>query len=82
MRGTWRRESFTWDPGRYELKALEAGISIHKRPFRENGRGSFPRDFERWRKGTLELDRLSLWDLCGANLKGGRAPVLRTLEGV
>jgi len=39
LRVTWRRDSFTGDPGRYELKALEAGMSIHRRPFGEHRRG-------------------------------------------
>ena len=33
-------------------------------------KGSSTRDFERWLKGALELERLSLWELCEANLKG------------
>ena len=28
MRGTWRGDFITWDPGRHVEKALETGISI------------------------------------------------------
>jgi hypothetical protein len=28
-------------------------------------------DFERWLKGILEVERLSVWELCGGNLEGG-----------
>ena len=33
--------------------------------------GSFTRDFERWMKGALEVERLSLRELCEGNLEGG-----------
>ena len=33
--------------------------------------GPFPRDSERWMKGALEVERLSLRELCDRNLKGG-----------
>jgi len=29
------------------------------------------RDFETWLKGALEVERLSLWELCEGNLEGG-----------
>ena len=32
---------------------------------------SSTRDFERWLKGALEVERLSLWELCEGNLEGG-----------
>ena len=39
MRGTWRGDSFTGDPGGYEEKALEMGISLRRGPAGEPGRG-------------------------------------------
>jgi hypothetical protein len=33
--------------------------------------GSFTRDFERWMKEALEVERLSLRELCEGNLEGG-----------
>jgi hypothetical protein len=33
--------------------------------------GSFTRDIERWMKGALEIERLSLRKLCEGNLEGG-----------
>jgi hypothetical protein len=39
--------------------------------FGEPGRGAFPRDSERWMKGALEVERLSLRELCDRNLEGG-----------
>ena len=44
--------------------------------------GSFTRDFERWMKGALEVERLSLRELCEGNLEGVGAPLLGTLEEV
>jgi len=35
------------------------------------GGGPFPRDSERWMKGALEVERLSLRELCERNLEGG-----------
>jgi len=39
VRGTWRGDSFTGDPGGYEEKALEMGISLRRGPAGEPGRG-------------------------------------------
>jgi len=33
--------------------------------------GSSTGDFERWLTGALEVERLSLWELCEGNLEGG-----------
>jgi hypothetical protein len=33
--------------------------------------GSSTGDFEIWLKGTLEMEGLSLWELCEGNLEGG-----------
>jgi rRNA maturation protein Rpf1 len=43
--------------------------------------GSFARDLERWMKGALEVERLSLRELCEGNLERG-ASLLGTLEDV
>jgi len=34
-------------------------------------RCSFTRDFERWMKGALDVEHISLWELCDGNLRGG-----------
>jgi hypothetical protein len=47
------------------------GISPHGGSVGERGVGSSTGDFERWLKGALEVERLSLWELCGGNLEGG-----------
>ena len=39
MRGTWREDFITGDPGKYVEKALETGISFHRGPAEEPGRG-------------------------------------------
>jgi len=39
LRGTWRWESFTGDPGGYVEKVLEVGSSVHWGPAGEPGRG-------------------------------------------
>jgi hypothetical protein len=47
MKGTWREDSFIWDPKRY-VKGLEMGICFHMGlAFGEHGGGSFLRAFER-----------------------------------
>ena len=55
----------------YERKALGTGISLHGGSVGQNGVGSSTRDYERWLKGALELERLFLWELCEGNLEGG-----------
>jgi hypothetical protein len=40
--------------------------------------GSFTRDFERWIKGALEVESISMWEHYEGNLEG--APVLGTLK--
>ena len=64
MRGTWRRDSIIGDPGRYVEETLEMGISLHRGFAGEPGRGLIYRNFERWMKGALKVDRLSLRELC------------------
>ena len=39
MRGTWRVDFITVDPGRYVAMALETGISFNRGPAAEPGRG-------------------------------------------
>jgi len=55
----------------YVEKALEKGISLHRGPAGESGRGSFTRDFERWMKGILKVERLSARAFCVGNLEWG-----------
>jgi len=53
----------------YVRKALGMGISLHVGSVGQNGVGSSTRDYERWLKGALELERLFLWELCEGNLE-------------
>ena len=39
VKGTWREGSLVADPGGYVEKALEMGISFHRGPAGEPGRG-------------------------------------------
>ena len=39
MKGTWREGSITGDPGGYVEKDLDKGISFHRGPTGEPGRG-------------------------------------------
>ena len=71
LRGTWRAGSFTKGPEGYERKALGMGISLHGGSFGQPGVGSATGDFEIWLKGALEVECLSLWELCEGNLEGG-----------
>ena len=54
-----------------QKKALEMGISFYRSPVGEPGLGSSTRDFERWMKGALEVQRLYLKRLSGEGPKGG-----------
>jgi hypothetical protein len=58
-RGPQRRVSLLGILG-YEKKALETGISLHGGSDGQTGVGSSTGDFERWLKGALELEHLSL----------------------
>jgi len=64
------RGSFVWDPVGYERKSLRTGISLHGGSVGQPGVGSSTGDFERWLKGALEVEHLSLWELCEGNLEG------------
>jgi len=55
----------------YERKSLETGISLHGGSVGQSGVGSSTGDFERCLKVALELQYLSLWELCEGNLVGG-----------
>jgi len=55
----------------YERKALRTGISLHGRSIGQPGVGSSTGDLERLLKGALDVERLSLWELCEGNLEGG-----------
>ena len=71
VRGTWRGGSFVGDPVGYERKALEMGLSLHGGSDGQPGVGSSTGEFGRWLKGALEVQHLSLWELCEGNLEGG-----------
>jgi hypothetical protein len=49
---------------------------LHGGPVGQPGVGSSTGDVERWLKGALEVECLSLWELCEGDLEGG----LGTLE--
>jgi len=56
----------------YVEKTLEMGIFLSIGALLGNLEvGSFTRDFERWMKGALEVEHLSLRELCGGNLEVG-----------
>jgi len=63
--------SFAGDHVGYERKALETGISLHGGSVGQPGVCSSTGDFERWLKAALEVEHLSLWELCEWNLEGG-----------
>jgi hypothetical protein len=63
--------TFTKGPKGYERKALGMGISLQGGSVGQTGVGSFTRDLEIWLKGALEVECLSLWELCEGNLEGG-----------
>jgi hypothetical protein len=52
----------------YERLALGMGISLHGTSVGQTGVSSSTRDYERWLQGSLELEHLSLWELCEGNL--------------
>jgi len=47
------------------------GISLHVGSVGQTGVGSSIGDFEICFKGVLEVECLSLWELCEGNLEGG-----------
>jgi hypothetical protein len=46
------------------------GISPYGVPVGQPGVGSSTGDFETWLKGSLGVERFSLWELCEGNLEG------------
>jgi len=56
-------------PGTHERKALRKGISQHEGSAGQPGVGLSTGEFEMWLKGSLEVERLSLWELCEGNLE-------------
>ena len=46
------------------------GISLHGGSAGQRGVGSSTGDFEMWLKGALEVECVSLWELCGGILEG------------
>jgi len=46
-------------------------ISLHSGPLGEHGRGSFTGNFEKRMKGAIEVERLSMRELCEGSLEGG-----------
>jgi len=47
------------------------GISLHGGSVGQSGVCLSTGDFERWLKGALEMEHLSLWELCEGNLEEG-----------
>ena len=47
------------------------GISLHDGSVGQDGMGSSTRDFDIWLKWALEVECLSLCELCEGNLEGG-----------
>jgi len=70
-KGNLEGGSFAVGTEGYERKALETGISLRGDSVGQPGVGSASGDFERWLKGALQVERLSLWELCEGNLEGG-----------
>jgi len=68
VKGTWRVAGY---PRGWVEKALDMGISFHRDPPGEPGRGSSTRDFERWMKWALGMERFSLKKLSVEDLWGG-----------
>ena len=54
----------------------ETGVSLHRGPVGGLSTGNF----ERWMKGALGMEHVSLKRVCGESLWGGGAPALGTLE--
>jgi hypothetical protein len=54
-----------------ERKALVTGISLYCGSVGQPVVGSSTGDFKIWLKGNLEVECLSLWELCEGNLEGG-----------
>jgi hypothetical protein len=69
--GDWREGTLAGDPGGYTEKALDMGISFHRGPIGEPGRGLIYQDFERWMMEALGMEHYSLKRLSAEGLWGG-----------
>jgi len=69
--GDLEAELLCCNPVGYERKILDTGIPLHGGIVRQPGVGSSNGDFERLLKGSLEVGRLSLLELCEGKLEGG-----------
>jgi len=63
--------SFSRGPEGYKRKALGMGISLYGGSDGQPGVVSSTGDFKIWLKGALEMECLSVWELCEGNLEGG-----------
>jgi hypothetical protein len=63
--------SFARDSEGYVRKALGMGISLHGGSVTQPVVGSATADSEIRLKGSLEVECLSLWELCERKLEGG-----------
>jgi len=61
---------FSRGPEGYERKALGMGISLYGGSVGQPGVGSSTGDIEIWLKGAMEVECLSLWELCEGNPEG------------
>ena len=81
VKGTWREDSLAGDPEGYIEKTLKTGITFHRGPIWGTWRRSrLPGTFERWIKGAMGMELLSLNRLRGGDLRG--APSLGILEDI
>jgi hypothetical protein len=69
--GNLQGGSFFGGPEGYERKTLGMGVSPHGGSDGQPGVGSSTTDFEIWLKGALEVEGLSLCELCEGNPEGG-----------
>jgi hypothetical protein len=68
VKGTWREG---WGPWRIGRKGLEMGMSFHRGPAGEHGKGLIYQDFERYTKGDLGMELFSLKRLSAEGIWGG-----------
>jgi len=59
------------DPEGHVEKVLQMGISFHRGFVGEPGRGHAYLGFDRWMKGALGMEHLSMKSLSGESLDGG-----------
>ena len=63
--------SFVRGPEGYKRKAVGMSSCPYGGSVGQPGVCSSTGDFERWLKGALEVECLSLWELCEGNVEGG-----------